>query len=65
MATHQEAHEVEGEHGGHASERQPLQHRAADASRVAVVPLAVVRAVVLTGACLAVAEYRHGNDQRS
>lgn len=61
--THQEAHEVEGEHGGHASERQPLQHRAADAGRVAVV-FALGGAVVLAAARLT-PEYRHGNDQRS
>lgn len=54
--THQEAHEVEGEHGGHASERQSLQHRAADPSRVAVIfGLAVSRAVVLAAARLAAA----------
>lgn len=66
MATHQEAHEVEGEHGGHPPERQPLQHRAADTSRVTVVfGLAVSGAVVLTAARLATTECRHGNDQRS
>ena len=64
--THQEAHEVEGEHGGHPSEWQPLQHRAADASGVAVIfGLAVSRAVFLTAARLAAAEYRHGNNQRA
>lgn len=62
-ATHQEAHEVEGEHGGHAAEGQPLQHRAADAGRVAVV-FGLIRAVVLIAARVA-ASYHHGNDQGS
>lgn len=65
--THQEAHEVQGEDGGHPPERQPLQHRAADPSRVAVrfVIRILVRAVVLANARLTAAEYRHGNDQHS
>lgn len=59
-ATHQEAHEVEGEHGGHASEWEPLQHRAADASRVTVIlGPTVSRAVVLTATRLAATEH-HG-----
>lgn len=41
---HQEAHEVESEHGGHSSERQALQHGAADPSRVAVIFGVVVAA---------------------
>ncbi len=66
MTTHQEAHEVKGEHGGHSSERQPLQHRAADASGVTVIfGPAVGGAVLLTAARLAAAEYHHGNNQRS
>lgn len=66
-ATHQEAHEVEGEHGGHAAEGQPLQHGAADAGRVTVVfvlAVAIGRAVLLTTARVA-AGNRHGNDQGS
>lgn len=65
-ATHQETHEVESEHGGHASERQPLQHGAPDPSRVTVsFGLIVGRAVVLTAAGLDAAEHRHGNEERS
>lgn len=66
-ATHQEAHEVEGEHGGHAAEGQPLQHGAADAGRVTVVfglAVAIGRAILLTAARVA-AGNRHGNDQGS
>lgn len=66
MATYQEAHEVEGEDGGHAPEWQPLQHCAADASGVTVVSGgAVGGAVVLTAARLAASKYHHGNNQHS
>lgn len=62
--THQEAHEVECEHGGHAPKRQPLQHRAADPGGVTVVfRPAVGGAVVPAAARLATTKYRHGNDQ--
>lgn len=36
--THQEAHEVQGQDGGHPTERQALQHRATDPGRVTEVP---------------------------
>lgn len=63
IATHQEAHEVEGEHGGHAPKRQALQHGTADAGRVAVVPGARVGAV--GAARLAAPKYPHGDNQHS
>lgn len=65
-ATHQEAHEVEGEHGGHPPKGQPLQHGAADAGGVAVVlGFALGGAIILAAARLAAAaaQYRHGYDQ--
>ncbi|TNN33170.1 hypothetical protein EYF80_056667 [Liparis tanakae] len=64
----EEAHEVQGQHGGHAPEGQALQHGAADAGRVAVVfGLAVGGAVLLAAARLAAgaAQHRHGEDQHA
>lgn len=64
--THQEAHEVEGENGGHAPEGQALQHGAADAGRVAVVPRAGAVAVLLAGTTRRLADpegHGHGHNQ--
>lgn len=63
VTTYQEAHEVKGKHSGHPSERQSLQHRAADTSRVTVVfGPAVGGTVLLTSTC-PTNHCRHGNNQ--